>query len=302
MSPNEERELELKRKYWDKYRETVRSRWNQKAVDRMMEKGSIWKLFFTRRNLHVDMQNNIDRLKHEINLKPLSNDEQKFADVFMGKDFFIVHASKADLRSNDDQRLFIYSRCRLEEKSKEEKKIEFPEYHSSPQDIERLGNDHYVFFSLEVGNTLQKKVSRFGYHFYRIPYKKENIALKHSAMVLLDQLDPKPEQTRMLNTISSLAHKFLSDRYFERYQICFFGIDNCLQGLLYSIILETRRWKEKSGLDKDVDVILSSRTDDEINKVINGFFRPEVRVPRMLGALRGDYQAIIDEGKLRSGF
>ncbi len=288
MNHNEKRELELQRKYWDKYRETVRNRWNQKAVDRMMATGAKWKAFFPH-NLHSDMQENIQTLQAKIQQEPLSNEEQRFADAFMNKDFFIVHASKTNLINNGN--LLFYSRKQLEEK-----RIKFPNYHTSTGDLGRLGNDDYVFFSLEPGNNLQKVYSRFGTHFYRIPYKRENVALRHSSMVLFDQLrlaSAAHDSNLLKNMISSIARRSLKDRVFEAHGICFSGFDNCLQGLLYSIILEARqldRWGQN-----DAQKIFSARSDDEMNRVINGLFRPEIRVPKMLGICAGGYQAIMNK-------
>ncbi|MEQ1962485.1 hypothetical protein ABLB69_04765 [Xenorhabdus khoisanae] len=290
MNPDKNRELELQRIYWNKYREEVRKRWNKKAVDRMADKGTRWH-FFGARNLHDYMQDNIEELRHEIQINPLSNEEKQFTDAFMKKDFFIVHASSADLTNNVDNNLLIYSRLRLGGKD-----IVFPTYHSSVEDRGGLGNDDYIFFSLEVGNSLQKPYSRFGTNFYRVAYKKENIALRHSSMTLIDQIGNESPNSRMINNISLAAHSYLDGRQFIRHRVFFSGIDNCLLGLLYSIILETRKFGER--LKEDAKQILSARTDDEINRVINGLFRPEVRVPRMFGATKGDYQVIMHKNTL----
>ncbi|MBI6548303.1 hypothetical protein [Xenorhabdus lircayensis] len=284
MNQNEKRALELQRKYWDKYREEVRRRWNERAVDRMMEQGSASRMYGFQVNIHDRMRKNIGKLVEEVG--QLSNEEKQFADVFMKKDFFIVHASDAHLTDNAERNLVIYSRVCLQEKG-----IEFPSHHSSVLDIGRLGNDDYVFFSLEVGNTLQKPWSLFGKDFYRIAYKKENMALRHSSMVLVDQLQPGPPNSRMIKNISKRAHDCLKLRVFMEYSICFSGIDDCLRGLLYSIILEIRNLTR--SLEGDAKVLLSARSDDEINRIINGLFRPEVRVPRMIGITRGDYQTIM---------
>ncbi|PHM60974.1 hypothetical protein [Xenorhabdus ishibashii] len=289
MDHDEKEKLELRqRKAWDKYRECVRSRWNTSAINRMMENGSRWRLFFPQ-NLHAGMQHNIENLRHQIQMQPLSDKEQQFADVFMKKDFFIVHASDVNLINNNERNLLIYSRHRLQEKG-----IKFPTHHSSVQDILGLGNDDYVFFSLEVGYTLKKPLSIFGANFYRIPYRRENMALRHSSMTLIDQIKLKAPDSRMLEKISQQARTYLKTRGFVRENVHFCGIDNCLEGLLYSIILETRNLGRLS-MEKDVNLILSARTDDEMNRVINGLFRPEVRVPRMVGIPNDAYQAIMNK-------
>ncbi|PHM73489.1 hypothetical protein [Xenorhabdus kozodoii] len=281
-------ELQRQRKAWDKYRECVRDRWNKNAINRMMNNGSRWRLLGFTRNLHISMQNNIDELRCKI--LPLSNEEQQFADAFMGKNFFIVHATNANLTNNPAKNLLIYSSCRLKVN-----KIEFPEHNSSYQDRFGLGNDDYVFFSLEVGNTLQKPYSIFGLNFFRIPYKRENMALRHSVMTLIDQIKLEPPKSRMIKNISESARKHLETRNFTREKTHFCGIDNCLEGLLYSIVLEIRDLGNYSWMKNDANLILSARTDDEINQVINGLFRPEVRVPKMVGIPSGFYQVTMNK-------
>ncbi|BET96676.1 hypothetical protein [Xenorhabdus taiwanensis] len=289
MNNDEKEKLELQqRKAWDKYRGCVRSRWNTSAINRMMANGSRWRLFWPR-NLHNDMQNNIKNLQHKIQIQPLSNEEQQFANAFMRNDFFVVHASDVNLINNPERNLLIYSRYRLQEKG-----IEFPTHHSSTQDILGLGNDDYVFFSLEVGNTLQKPFSLFGANFYRIPYKRENMAFRHSSMTLIDQINLNAPDGKMIEKISIRAREHLKCRAFLRENVHFCGIDNCLEGLLYSIILETRDLSRLS-MKNDASLILSARTDNEMNSVINGLFRPEIRVPRMLGIPSGSYQTVMNK-------
>ncbi|WP_340618137.1 hypothetical protein [Xenorhabdus entomophaga] len=284
MKSNESSKLELQRKYWDKYREETRRRWNEKAVDTMIEKGRKW-----HRNLHDDLRWNIEELRNEIQRNPLSDKEQQFANAFRSKKLFIVHASSAVLTNNPQKNLLICSRQYLEDK-----KMKFSTDNSTQDDVYELGNLDYVFFSLEVGDKLQKSRSRFGNNFYRIPYTKNNVALRHSSMTLVDQLAPESYDGKMIKGLTSSTRDYLKRRNFMSCRVFFLGIDNCLDGLLYSIIIETRNLNEEK-LKSDAEKILCARTDDEMNRVINGLFRPEVRVPRIFSASIAEYQAIMDK-------
>ncbi|MDX7986435.1 hypothetical protein FE392_03680 [Xenorhabdus sp. 12] len=285
MKFNKLNELELQRKYWDIYRENVRSRWNKQAVDTMMNEGKAWHREGNR-NLHDDIKRNIDDLQREIQAHPYSPEEEQFANAFMGKKFFIVHASSNDLNDNSKRELLICSHRYLEKKG-----TGFFKNNTTIDDVRELANDDYVFFSLEVGGELQKKRSRFGNKFYRIPYTKENVSLRHSSMALVDQILLTAPDSRMIKGLTNGANVHLDHRRFINHRIIFSGIDNCLTGLLYSIILTVRKFN--ITLQRDRETILYARSDKEISDVINGLFRPEIRVPRMFSASVGEYKKIL---------
>ncbi|MDR5781869.1 hypothetical protein QCE63_20930 [Caballeronia sp. LZ065] len=57
-----------------------------------------------------------------------------------------------------------------------------------------------------------------------------------------------------------------------------------MSGLAYSII-EVKRMLP----DRDKRTILSARSDDEVIRVNNWIFRPEIRVPRIFAVRNGHY-------------
>ncbi|MBI6547770.1 hypothetical protein [Xenorhabdus lircayensis] len=290
---------------WDKFRRATRQCWASRAIDRMSKtmteraEEGVSKIIYDFNktecyddspNLHFNMRTITDDLRNS--LGKFTNEELEFAKSFKSKEFYIVHVSDKyliDNLNNSKKDLNLYSRVRLEEK-----KISFNKYNSSVKDISRLGNDDYVFFSLEVGIIPKKTKSVFGNYFYRIRYSGDNISLMHSSMVLFDNLMPKKH----------LGQPFCCKRLFERLKISdsskaqfrarklcrgkssFSGFYHSLNGLLYSIIHVIRELENED----DKKELLSARSDEEINLIINGLFRPEVRVPRMIGFVEGSYQ------------
>ncbi|OTA20579.1 type III secretion system effector and immunogenic protein OspC2 [Xenorhabdus beddingii] len=237
-------------------------------------------------NLHFNMRTMADDLRKS--LGNLTNEESTFAENFMSQAFYIVHVSDKNFTENNSTGdLNLYSRVRLLEKG-----VEFNNRNSTPDDIKRLGNDDYVFFSFEVGEEPKKIQSRFGCFFYRVRYTPRNFSLRHSSMVLFDHLSPKQHLIKGINRtidhldISVVSKDHLRERRLRRGRSIFSGYENSINGLLYSIIHDIRELKDENDKKK----LLSARSDKEINLIVNGLFRPEVRVPRMIGILRGGYQ------------
>lgn len=156
-------------------------------------------------------------------------------------------------------------------------------YLSSLSDNKALGHDDYVFFSLEVGEEPKKTKSRFGSNFYKIDYN--HLALKYSSMVLVDQyLQEAPKDCRISN-LSEKGKKILDEnrRHFSE-DIMYQGQDLSIISLGCAIIKKARLLPKE-----DQNLILNSKTDDEINNIINGFYRPEIRVPGMVGIKRNNF-------------
>ncbi|MDR5759977.1 hypothetical protein [Caballeronia sp. LZ035] len=205
----------------------------------------------------------------------LDTEESAFIEVIFAKDLYVTHATERKVSSiNGD--LILFSRKRLIEKG-----IAFSDYHSMDEDIEGLGNDDYVFFSLEVGEKSKKKESRFGGLFYRVNYSHPLFDL--SSLSLFDQMNmqiPQPSIARL----SDDARARLRGRKYARLNILFHGREASMKGLAYSIIEVARMLAER-----DKRIILSARSDDEVNRVINWIFRPEIRVPGIFAVRNGDY-------------
>lgn len=62
-------------------------------------------------------------------------------------------------------------------------------------------------------------------------------------------------------------------------------MDDSILSLARHIVLSTRVLSELS----DRDVILNERNPDGLDRIMNYLFRPEVRVPKMVGIKKGEY-------------
>lgn len=84
--------------------------------------------------------------------------------------------------------------------------------------------------------------------------------------------------------LSLEAIKILRNRAFSRLSIIFNGKMLSILGLTYSIILDNR-----SLPPADQKIILSARNNVQLSNVVNSFFRPEIRVPKMVGIKSDEY-------------
>lgn len=205
----------------------------------------------------------------------LDDQEESFADNFLAMPFYATHATQSKVLSPGGD-LVLYSRKRLMEKA-----IAFSEENSTSLDVNGLGNDDYVFFSLEVGEQSSKDWSRFGNRMYRVKY--DHPAFAYSSMSLVDQLELEPPLPGALN-LSDQANDLLYGRRFNRPDVMFHGQERSIVGLLHSIIHAAR------GLPPaDRQSILNARSETGINRIINYIFRPEIRVPGMIAVCQDDF-------------
>lgn len=250
----------------------TRNRWATRASERMVQRGILWKEsgqsvdYYTIQNYH----------QLRTRLGSLTGDEELFLGVFKNAPFYAVHCTDSRSVLNKKEELIIYSRKKLIEKN-----IFFNADNTQPIDLSLLSNDDYVFFSLEVGKQLKKNSSRFGSIFFKIPYSHP--VFRNSSMVLTDQVT-LCKSTCRIPGLSQKACELLSAREFDGLKIFFNGKMMSLLGLAYSIIVDNR-----SLPVADQKIVLSARTPTELSNVVNSFFRPEIRVPHMVGIHSGDF-------------
>lgn len=259
----------------------TRNRWASQANDRMFRTGTLWSCDVNKINgteRFRDLNENSLRNYHalRIALGKLSPQEQNFFNILSNAPFYVVHCSASPEVVNKEKNLILYSRKTLLEKS-----IGFDLENTMEEDIEIIGNDNYVFFSLEVGTVLMKPSSRFGKVFYKFPYSHP--VCRNSSLVLVDQA-AKYLPGCHIPELSNEARKILEGRHLRRLSIIFNGKMMSLLGLIYSIILTNRILPEA-----DQEIVLSSRTDAQLSNVVNTFFRPEIRIPKMVGIKNTEY-------------
>lgn len=242
---------------------------------------------------------NIDKLQR--NLGSLNEQEQAFIKRFLASKFYITHATDAvdKVVTKDSQTLQLYSLQKLLDS-------DTPCHAASFADAYTLGNIDFVFFSLEASETHNKFGSRFGGVMFRISF--DGPAFDVAWLSLTEMLNfPGPKQAlrQLCNGLvsrglseeglaqfwGSLIAEFEGERYMPsdlpsrlkcgQYDIVFFGKD-MKYGLALNIIKVSR------NLEKEVDRKLFLEHD--IDQLINGLFRPEVKVPRHFFAKDGTYE------------
>jgi insecticidal toxin complex protein TccC len=231
-------------------------------------------LYGSERNIKdLAIQNGENMFKVAFNIQ-----EKAFIDRFVTQDFYLTHSTGSRL-DNENGDVNIFSRALLKKR-----KISFNEENSTVYDINGLGNDDYVFFSLEIGETPRKmQKSRFGNTIYKAPISIDTF--RYLSLSLIDQLEmqyPTPK-------IKGLSHegvKELSDRpTLKRAQVFFHGRDASIASLARHIAFVTRYLSNPS----DIDTILNASTPEILDSIMNTIFRPEVRVPRLARLKKGNF-------------
>lgn len=271
----------------------IREHWANQAFKRMEENGLFLRdgsytqptLFNTtffdllptsfygqKQNIKQLAKNNAKNTRLELN-----EQESAFVNYFVKQDFYLSHATKANLL-NEKNDLNIYSRKRLVEKN-----IVFPKENSSLTDIGGLGNDDYVFFSLEIGPMPSKEgTSRFGSTIHKINFSNE--AFNNASLTLIDQLILDFPDAKIPG-LSEKGKNILINRSSPDVRSVFFsGKVDSIFSLAHSIVGATRLLSQS-----DKDIILNERDPKRLDNIMNQIFRPEVRIARMVSAKQGDF-------------
>ncbi|HHI5006295.1 TPA: hypothetical protein ACP5TP_004789, partial [Vibrio parahaemolyticus] len=191
-----------------------------------------------------------------------------FFKKILDQKFAITHATDANV-INSNKTMTLFSRKKLEERN-----INFRGGLSTSRDVDEFKNDDFVFFSIEPGEGGFKNKSRFGKTVYAVDF--DNPSLSQVAWVSLqEQLISNCEDTRKhIGNISEEAHKKLS---FSKVGIRsnMFLAKDFRKGLALSLIKKFRELP-----NKDKENLLSVEYTSNLNDIINGIYRPEVKVPR----------------------
>ncbi|WP_112197947.1 hypothetical protein [Rahnella sp. NRRL B-41462] len=266
----------------EKILRNTRNRWSSQTSESMMRNGILWQP--GKKTIDDYSVHNYHALR--IALGKLTIQEQIFFNTLTQAPFYAVHCTDSLDVVNKNSDLILYSRKKLISKG-----IRFNADNTQPIDISMLGNDGYVFFSLEVGSPLLKSSSRFGSIFYKITYSHP--VFRNSSMVLTDQVALVIPRCH-IPELSREAVRILEVRQLDRLAIIFNGKMLSVLGLAYSIILTNR-----SLPVADQKIVLSARTHTELSNVVNSFYRPEIRVPKMVGIKSDEYSINMDHYKPR---
>lgn len=208
---------------------------------------------------------NISNLRKE--LKTLDKQEVEFLDAILQVKLRATHASDATLINKNDT-FNIYSRKILTDKN-----ISFPKCHSD-NEIDTLANDDFVFFSVDPGEENKKAASRFGSKIYSVDINQP-VFEQVACISIYDMLIPRPPDIRKhIQGLSDEAIQTLRKKDQSKYGFTFFGKE-MRAGLGLYILKRLRAIPEN-----DRQKILAMRSEDELNHVINGIARPEIKVPK----------------------
>ncbi|MCS2157422.1 hypothetical protein MUU48_10925 [Scandinavium sp. H11S7] len=161
---------------------------------------------------------------------------------------------------------------------------------SREQNSTCFGNDDFVFFSLECGTQTQKPSSRFGRRVFRTPVTND-CRFKNTLIILNDLFKNinRPEETikrlalsESAITLSEPAIRRIRRRYMPVDVIAVGNINNYIT---CSVILAIRTLPPD-----DQRKLLAIRKDNELNLLINIFFRPQIAFPQFFNAWEGEYE------------
>lgn len=241
-----------------------------KSNCRMIERGEIWNdvpLSQAHHHLYDISKTNLRRLYKE--LGSLNDLERQFIEYFLAAPFFATHYTDAPVKG-DNGTVSLFSRQKLVDRD-----IIFDKGHSTLGDILILGNDDFVFFSLEAGTTLKKTSSRFGGTVYRFNFNDSRFCDTAWLSLVEMHMPQTPYLERYIEGLTPEEYSRLSQRLLQPLEIIFAGGDMKV-GIALSIVCDVRK-----NLSSDSQIRLFSNIDDvRINKLVNGFYRPEIKVAR----------------------
>ncbi|CDH30746.1 hypothetical protein XBI1_1050007 [Xenorhabdus bovienii str. Intermedium] len=266
------------------------------AYSHMFNNGTIWKKDGEDGNGIEDFnsmeyisQKNMGELKN--NLGKLNDEEINFLKNIKSIKFSALHATTAELDNG-----VILSRKTLKNKN-----LDFNEENTQIWDLEFVATDDFVFFSLEAGDSVQKKDSRFGNYAYltEINDKSDNffskgfIALHDPAAPMSgagayeDYIERKfPSLNKA--TYTELGHSIVKDKGYQVYNSSHLIGDN---GEELKNFLGLRLIKDIRSINnaKDRASFLSMGDAKDIGRLINTFYRPQLLIPSRVN-LRGNYK------------
>lgn len=240
-----------------------------KSHERMIKNGTLWNTApVSSEKTYVDglSKANLRNLRNE--LGALTPDEKQFLNNYFESSLYATHSTGAPVK-RDDGSVGLFLRQKLIDRN-----IIFNTENSPQEDIKILGNDDFVFFALEAGGEPKKPSSRFGGTTFRFDF--ESPAFKDAAWVSLVEMRfaQTPYLERHIEPLTQGEFKDISRRKLEPFQTVFSGED-MKAGIGLSIIKDLRKLPPESSKR-----LLAGTGEEHMNKLINGLYRPEIKVAR----------------------
>ncbi|ROM93791.1 hypothetical protein [Pseudomonas brassicacearum] len=252
----------------------------EKSYARMIKKGAIWNKDDPRSSdwqAELSMKKKLAAIRsisqkniHNLisNLEMLTPPELTLVTNIKHAKFFATHTTNTP-RTNKGGGISLYSRQKLLDRG-----VIFNTKNSPVEDIALLGNDDFVFFSLEVGETPKKGGSAFGDLTYRFNLH-ETIFMEVGWLSLVEMRFARtPDLSRHIHDLSAEDYTLLKKRELSPLSTVFFGQD-MINGIALSLILDLRKLSP-TGQTR----LLAMAGESSLNSLINGIYRPELKVPR----------------------
>jgi hypothetical protein len=252
----------------------------EKSYARMIKNGAIWSKDDARSSdwqtelsmkkklaaIRSISQRNIHNLMSALEM--LSPPELALVTNIKNATFFATHTTNTP-RTNKSGGISLYSRQKLLDRG-----VVFNTNNSPVDDMALLGNDDFVFFSLEVGKTPKKGGSAFGDLTYRFNLQ-EAIFMEVGWVSLVEMRFARtPDLSRHIHDLSAEDYAILKKRVLAPLSTVFFGQD-IIDGIALSLILDLRKLSP-TGRTR----LLAMVGESSLNSLINGIYRPELKIPR----------------------
>jgi insecticidal toxin complex protein TccC len=270
------------------------------AYDRMFRKGLVWDgLMRSSENGLETMvrlsKANLSKLESEMDGEKQRNVADRIAAI-SPEDYWITHFSRQDF-SNEEGAHFK-SLVTLQHERGD------PGYEGNSEggNIPNYGNHDFAFFALETGGVEPlKSQSRFGNYRYHAtlstlgphrPYTHIEVTdlLRHNTREISETRSKSLHwfNTTVGDPIDFLAFKHrVGLREDKEADLLFLG-DDMLQGLGSKIAVDLGSLPE-SKQDVIVEWITGDRPLENVNQVINSFYRPQIAVPKGLKLNQGQF-------------
>lgn len=217
----------------------------------------------------------------------LSVKEKKFFYTCMSKNFYALHITNApkDKLVDSSYNLRMYSQDTLNKKG-------IPYTDNSSGDVFLFGTSDFIFYSIECGESLQKKSSRFGKNAYRISF--DSPQFRHAIFYMVDPVSWADHNTS-INFLSQESNAVI-DEYSQTafttgycpklWKCTFYSRTKFLESMFLHIIRLIRTLPEN---DREL-LISCAHNDVLINTIINKVFRPQILIPKMAIFKQSDYK------------
>lgn len=241
-----------------------------------MAKGSLWGgKINSEKSLINESAANLQSLRKQN--YPLTKEAFEFTERFKDLDFNLIHYTSSNIHDSSG---VIYSKKELYKRG-----IKFSERNTTTADIQKLGTDDFVFFSLGIGDASGKERSRFGANRYQISLKKaaEEKYVKHGHLSINDTLKFSERQTSegrltgvfKMRDVNEIKSEVIAEKAIETV----FDYNNFKEGLALRIISSTNNLSP--GAQR---FVYGSRTDADFDQIISLFYRPQFLVPKKFAA------------------